>query len=190
MSIYRLTLLTAATLLAYPVIPVSGASTSVEAQYVGGTAKTIPANTYGTLNLQDSKELQFHYGTSVYRVAYDQITGSEILAGEGRHLFGRVPVPNFVPWKKRETFSISFHDSTGATGTLNFEVTSKAGSSAQSLLAARTEKHSGETAVAGDDDWWGDKWWKTNRNHDTWGSEKQKPAEAAQAAPLGATASK
>ena len=190
MSIYRLTLLTAATLVAMPIIPVSGA-TSVEAQYVGGTAKAIPANTYGTLNLDDSKELQFHYGTSVYRVAYEQITGSEILSGEGRHLW-RVPVPNFVPWKKRETFSVSFHDSAGAAGTLNFELSSRAASSAQSLLAVRTEKRSGasETAAASDEDWWGDKWWKTHRNHDTWGSEKQKPAEAAQTAPLGTTASK
>src|SRR5207253_2007116 len=121
-----------------------------------------PANSYGTLRMDDAKELQFHYGTSVYRVSYDQITRSDIQAGETRHLFGRIPVPNFVPIKKRQTLSISFHDSNGGTGTLNFEVSSRAVSSAQSVLTARMQKESlPSDAGTTDDNWWGDKWWKT-----------------------------
>ena len=191
MSIFRLTLLSAVAVLTLPAVRVCAATTSLDAQYIGGTAKAIPANTFGTLSLEDAKELQFHYGTSVYRVSYEQITGSDIQAGETRHLFGRIPVPNFVPIKKRQTISISFRDNNGGTGTLNFEVASSAAWSAQTVLNARMQKLSlASDASSTDDNWWGDKWWKTNRNQDTWGPEKQKPIEAAQAAPSGTTAAK
>ena len=193
MSIFRLTLFSAVAVLLLPAVRVSAATTSVDAEYTGGTAKDIPMNSFGTLSLADTKELQFHYGASVYRVSYDQITGSDIQAGETRHLFHRIPVPNFVPIKKRETLSISFHDSTGHNGTLNFELSSRLISSTQSVLNARMQKEA-LTSDAGstEDNWWGDRWWKTNRNQETWGSEKQKQAEAAPAttAPPGATAAK
>ena len=191
MSIFRLTLFSAVAVLLLPAVRASAATTSVDAEYTGGTAKGIPMNSFGTLSLADQKELQFHYGTSVYRISYDQITGSDILAGETRHLFHRIPVPNFVAIKKRETLSISFHDSTGHNGTLNFELSSRLISSTQSVLNARIQKES-LTSDAGstEDNWWGDKWWKTNRNQETWGSEKQKTAEAAPAIPTGTTAAK
>jgi hypothetical protein len=166
MSMFRLALLSAAAVMALP--PMSVKAADIEAQYVGGTRATIPANTVGALNLDDSKELRFTYGAAVYRVPYSQITSSDIQRAEDGHkLFGRVPLPSVTPWKRKQNLSISFKDALDKPGTLNFQVWSKDATLAAAMLSARKDQKpnfSAQSAGSTDDSWWGDKYWRTTRN--------------------------
>jgi hypothetical protein len=187
MSMLRLALFSAAAVIALPQISVK--AENIDAQFVGGTRNAIPANTIGTLNLDDAKELKFNYGGAVYRVPYAQITGSDIQKSEdGRKLFGHVPLPSLTPWKRKQVLSISFKDSGDKTGSLNFQLWTKDAALAQTMLAERRDpKASTSQTAVSDDSWWGDKYWKTVRNHNTWGSEK--PVDASQAPQTAASVS-
>jgi len=182
MSMFRLALLSAAAVIAVP--PMSVKAADIEAQYVGGTRATIPANTVGALNLDDSKEMRFTYGSAVYRVPYTQITSSDIQRAEDGHkLFGRVPLPSVTPWKRKQTLSISFKDASDKPGTLNFQVWSKDATLAAAMLSARKDQkpsYAAQSAGSADDSWWGDKYWRTTRNQAKWDAAA-KPAENPQA---------
>ena len=174
----RLALFSVAAVIALP--PVAVRAESIEAQYVGGTRNAIPANVTGTLNLDDAKELRFAYGSSIYRIPYAQISGTEIQrAGDGRKLFGRVPLPSLTPWKRKQTLCINFKDAGDKAASVNFEVWSKDATLAESLLAGRKQPKPETQQAAAPDSWWGDRIWKTTRNQSTWASEK--PADASQA---------
>ena len=78
-----------------PPFLLSGAASAVE--YVGGTVKSIPANSTGAFNFDDAKELRFNYGGSVYALPYEQITSTDIgrVKGESHHILRKIPVPSF-----------------------------------------------------------------------------------------------
>lgn len=172
MLIFRLILFSAAAL-------VMADAASLDASYVGGTVKAIPVNAPGSLDLNNGSELKFRYGQSIYRIPYAQITGSDTYSVEGRKLFGHLPVPSVVPGKRKRTLAITYKDADGGRGVLNFELTGREASSAQDIISARLDVvNSPQIAASADESWWGDKYWKTNRNRSIWASEK--PAEAAQ----------
>ena len=146
------------------------AATGVE--YVGGTVKSIPANTVGTLNFDDGAQLRFTYGGQVYGLPYDQITSTDIAKAEGHHVLHKIPVPTLNPHFRKMTLSIHFKDSVGAAQTLNFDMTSDSANDAQDEIAL---KKTGPRNVVADrsSDWWGDGLWKTNRNKASWDAAQQ-----------------
>ncbi|HEV2688982.1 MAG TPA: hypothetical protein VGV35_10515 [Bryobacteraceae bacterium] len=165
--------------IAFAVIPPVCLRGADIAEYVGGTAKTIPANATGTLSANDARELQFNYGQSVYRLPYAQITGTELMQGEGRHILHKIPVPSFG--KRKETLAINYKDAAGAKGTLNFQLSTRQAKDTSAAIDAW--KTAPQTATASDpNEWWGDRYWKTNRNKSTWETTTAKtPAPAAPA---------
>ena len=172
--------------IALAILPTAVLRAADTAEYVGGTVKSIPMNSIGFLNLDDTKVLKFNYGQTVYKLPYDQITGTEVTKSESRHVLKKFPVPN-VFGRKKETLTISYKDAAGATGKLSFEVTAR--------LASDRAKHNcrGEglpdaaTAANESKEWWGDKYWKTERNKGTWDAST---ASASQPAPAAAPATK
>ena len=152
--------------IAFAVIPPACLRGAEIAEYVGGTAKGIPANATGSLSVNDSRELSFNYGQSVYKLPYSQITGTEIMQGEGHHILHKIPVPSLFG-KKRETLAINYKDKAGANGTLNFELSARqAKATREAIDAWKTEAQSMGASQPGE--WWGDRYWKTNRNKGTW----------------------
>jgi len=133
-------------------------------QYVGGTVKSIPKNATGSLSLNDGRELRFNYGQSVYKLPYNQITSTDIIESEGRHLFHRIPVPSFG--RSRETLVINYKDATGQTGKLDFELSSRQAADVRETIAAVNAAQNNTDPQSGE--WWGDKYWKTNRNKASW----------------------
>lgn len=161
-----------------PPFVLSGASSAVA--YIEGTVKAIPANSTGTLNFDDAKELRFNYGSSVYALPYEQITSTDITRPELHHILRKIPVPSFSRDPK-ETLTIAYKDAAGTTGTLTFELTSSQASRTrdniamkQAQIAAKAEAHS--------NDWWGDKFWKTNRNKASWETQNAQTAQPSQSA--------
>jgi hypothetical protein len=165
MSAIRQIVVSAIVFAMVPSAVLRAASHTVE--YVGGTVKSIPVYSAGSLNLDDAKELSFSYGQSVYKIPYDQITGTQITqsGGGGHHLFGKIPVPS-LPGKKKETLSISYKDPAGPSGTLNFELSAHQASEAREAIAEK--KAPKATTASQPEEWWGDRYWKTNRNKATW----------------------
>jgi hypothetical protein len=153
--------------IALAILPSAVLRAADTAEYVGGTVKSIPMNSIGFLNLDDTKVLKFNYGPAVYKLPYDQITGTEVTKGETRHVLKKVPIPSLFG-RKKETLTISYKDSAGVTGKLSFEVVAKLASSVQTTIAEVKSLPDAATAANQSNDWWGDKYWKTVRNKGTW----------------------
>jgi len=162
MSTIRQVLLSTAVFAILPCAVLQGASSIVE--YIGGTAKSIPLNASGSISVGDAKELQFTYGQSVYKIPYSQITGTNVVQGEGRHILGKIRVPTMFPGRRKQTLAINYKDAAGANGTLNFELTASEASAVREGIAERQTVAQSAATPQGPEEWWGDKYWKTKRN--------------------------
>jgi len=167
--------------IAFAILPTAVLRASDTAEYIGGTVKAIPMNSIGFLNLEDTKVMKFNYGQAVYKLPYDEITGTEVTKGETHHVLKKFPVPSLFG-RNKETLTISYKDPAGVTGKLSFEVTARLAASVQNSI---TEQKALPLAEATNDpnEWWGDKYWKTNRNKNTWdanaAASNSQPAQAA-----------
>jgi len=159
-----------------PPFALKGAPNAIE--YVGGTVKSIPVNATGTFDFDSSRELRFNYGGSVFALPYELITSTEVTKGESHHVLRKIPVPSLVPGRRRETLTIAYKDATGAAGTLNFELTANQAGEVQDNIAAG-KAFAAATAAPGNE-WWGDRYWKTNRNKSEW---QPQSAQSTQASP-------
>ncbi|MGD0436604.1 MAG: hypothetical protein ABSB86_09060 [Bryobacteraceae bacterium] len=168
--------------LVFAIIPpalMGGSSNTVE--YVGGTVKSIPANTIGSFDFNNGKQMRFNYGgIAAYELEYDQITGTDISKADGHHILHKIPVPVFNPNKKKETLSVHFKDEAGATGTLNFELAAEEADHVRNMIAIMKAGPQNVLSSQSSNDWWGDKYWKTNRNKGAW--EAGNPANSQSAA--------
>jgi hypothetical protein len=165
-------ILPVAALLAMAATPLRSAPTT-EAEYVGGTAKGIPLNAIGSLSFDDSKELRFQYGKSVFQLPYASITATDVTSrGHFYHVLGHIPVPRLFSRGGPQIFSIRYKDASGGNATASFEMAAKAIPATREALAARQEPQSGALASAPasgqPEAWWGDHVWKTTRNRSTW----------------------
>jgi hypothetical protein len=167
--------------IAFAILPTAVLRAADTAEYIGGTVKAIPMNSTGLLNLDDAKVLKFNYGQAVYKLPYEQITGTEITKGETRHVLKKIPVPSLFG-RKKETLTISYKDPAGASGTLTFELAARLASAVQDTIAE--QKAAPQAAAANQsNEWWGDKYWKTNSNKATWEADATTAAKPAPAAP-------
>jgi hypothetical protein len=165
-------------------VPAAIYAGSSTVEYTGGTVKSIPANSVGSLNLDDAKEMKFVYGQSAYNLPYEQITSTDIAKGEGHHLFRKIPVPSLRPGNRKETLTVSYKDAAGATGTLNFVLTASQASEVSETIAAKKAAPQSETATQSSD-WWGDRYWKTTRNQATWEAKTAPASQPSQPVPAG-----
>jgi hypothetical protein len=147
-------------------------------QYVGGTVKSIPVNSSGWFNFDDAKELRFRYNGSVYRLPYDQITGTEIEKADVKHVMHVIPAQSLIFSHRKRNLVINYTDPSGATGTLNFELAAYLAADAQQTIVSKKIA----PTVAVDPAWWGDKMWKTLRNKSEWDAQAAQNAAAAQSA--------
>jgi hypothetical protein len=158
-----------------------GASTKVE--YVGGTVQSIPANAVGSLNFDDVRDLQFNYSGSVYKLPYEQITSTDITRTELRRVH-KIPVPALLPNRWKNTLTISYKDSAGTAGTVKFVMPMVDANEARQRIADK-KAPPGETSATTQENnqWWGDKYWKTNRNKPTWDDRTTQANQSAQTVP-------
>jgi hypothetical protein len=169
--------------IALAILPVAILRASDSVEYVGGTVKSIPLNSVGILDLDDTKVMKYNYGSSIYKLPYAQITGTEIAKSETHHMF---KLPTFG--RKKETLTISYKDAAGVTGKLSFELAGRLATSVQNSIAELKALPEAEAQAAADaSEWWGDKYWKTLRNKSNWDTNA---AAANQPAPAPAPATK
>jgi hypothetical protein len=176
----RQILISALFLAAVPPAALLAASDSV--QYVGGTVKSIPVNSPGTFNFEDAKEFRFTYNGSVFKLPYDRITSTEIEKADVRRVMHVFPAMSPIASHRKQTLVINYTDTTGAAGTLNFELAAYRAVDAQETIAAKRSPISPAAAAAASNEWWGDKVWKTKRNQAAWDAQAAQIAQGAQAA--------
>jgi len=176
---------------AFAIIPTAVLRAADTAEYVGGSVKAIPMNSIGFLSADDEKALQFSYGKAIYKMPYEQITGTEITKGETHHVMKKIPVPSLFG-RNKETLTISYKDAAGVSGTLSFELAARLATATQEAIS---DQRAAIQAAASNpsNEWWGDKYWKTLRNSGTWeaaeatAAGKQASAQAPTPAPAPAT---
>lgn len=169
--------------LAFALIPaalLSGATTPGKITYVGGTVEAIPVNSVGTFSFEDAKNFQFKYGSSVYKLPYAQITGTDISRAELRRVH-RIPVPALTPSRWKDVLTISYKDSSGTAGTLKFEMPTMSALEARQQIADKTSPAGESAATTKDNQWWGDQYWKTLRNKSAWDAQDAQANQASQA---------
>src|SRR5271165_2562574 len=129
------------------------ASPANEAFYLGGTLKSIPVNTRGVLNLEDSANLQFEYGKDTYQVAYSRIRSVNFTTPESSRMrtVAHLPVPRLPALHHEQIFDLSFQDDKGGIGTASFRLVGKGLSHAEFTLTERMDaaKHPSQRAGAG-----------------------------------------
>jgi hypothetical protein len=164
-------------LAAMPPAVVRAASDSVE--YVGGTVKTIPVNSAGSFNFDDAKEFRFTYGGAVYSLPYDQITTTQIEKADIRRVWHVFPAVSPIASRRRQTLVINYTDASGATGAVNFELAAYKAEEAQQTIAAKKSPGPGPIDAQAQTAWWGDKYWRTNRNKAEWDARDAQVAASA-----------
>jgi hypothetical protein len=172
MSAFRQILLSMLVFVLVPPAMVRGSTDT--ATYVGGSVKSIPLNLIGTLDVSERGELRFDYGTGTYKLPCNQITSTAVTQDETRHILPKVPVlhkipvPSLLPGRKKETLTVNYKNAAGASGTLNFELTASQASALLEIIAIKKATPETSASSQSDGDWWGDKYWKTNRNRTGW----------------------
>jgi hypothetical protein len=176
---YAIRSILVSTLILAAVPPAMLRAASEKVQYVGGTVKSIPVNSYGSFNLDNPKELIFHYEDAVYRLPFDQITSTEIEKADVKHVLHVIPEESLMFTHRKRTLVINYKDASGVVGALDFELPSYQAVGVQEIVTARkTPPPAGVVESA----WWGDKIWKTPRNQASWDAQAALNAQAAQAA--------
>jgi hypothetical protein len=151
---------------AVPPLVLRGADKPIE--YVGGTVKSIPADSSGSFDFDDTRELKFLFSGGFYAIPYELITNTELIKDDSsHHILRKIPAPSFG--QKKETLTISFKDGAGAKGSLSFAVSGNQGNVAVDTIAAK--KAFAEATTIPSNDWWGDRYWKTNRNKSEWNTQ-------------------
>lgn len=157
-------------------------ASSDSVQYVGGTVKSIPVNSNGTFNFDDAKEFRFMYNGAMYKLPYDQITSTEIEKADVRRVMHIFPAMSPIASHRKQTLVINYTDSTGASGSVNFELQAYRAEDAQQTIAAKRSPITPAAAAAASNAWWGDSYWKTLRNKPAWDAAEAQAVQSAQTA--------
>jgi hypothetical protein len=161
-------------------MPLSVARAADTTQYVGGTVKSIPVNSAGSFNFDDAKEFRFVYNGSTFKLPYDQITSTNIEKADVRRVLHVFPAMSPIASHRKQTLVINYKDSTGAAGSLNFELAAYRAEDAQETIVAKRSPISPAAAAAASNQWWGDNVWKTTRNKAAWDAQAALSAQDAQ----------
>jgi hypothetical protein len=118
--------------------------------------------------------LRFRYGKSVFALPYQQITNTQVVEPDGKHLW-KVPVPTLG--KGSRLLTITFKDG-DESRMLTFKAPAYTVSHLLSTIDDRrqTPKTASVSASASakasvtetPEVWWGDRYWRTNRNKAKW----------------------
>jgi hypothetical protein len=169
-----------ATLVFAAVPPSVVRASSDTVQYVGGTVKSIPVNSSGTLNFDDAKEFRFMYNGTVFQLPYDQITSTEIEKADVRRVWHVFPAMSPIASRRKQTLVVNYMDSAGAAGSVNFELAAYRAEDALETIAAKKSPITPAAAAAASNEWWGDRYWKTLRNKPAWDAADAQTAQSAQ----------
>jgi len=160
-----------------------GAPRPETSTYIDGNVSTLKPNTGGTLVFTDDKSMTFRTGLAEVAVPYSSISKAQLGATQEHSHEAPGPLKVLARLHKTETqlLIVEFKNGLGESQTMTLSLAKPAASTVLSTIEEHTAKPAEKTTVASaktdpksdsKDAWWGDSFWKTNRNQDTWGAAK------------------
>ena len=154
--------------------------------YVDGNVTTLKPNTGGTLVFSDDKSMTFRTGLADVSVAYTNILRAELGATQTHShdepAYKVWTLPKRLHKTETQLLTLEFKTGAGQSQTMTLELAKPAASNVLATIQEKTAKpdapaKAGKPAatVAKADskdskEWWGDDYWKTNRNVSKWDS--------------------
>jgi hypothetical protein len=143
------------------------AADSATVTYVDGNIAELSPNTGATLYLNNPQSMELRTPLHKVQVPYSQVSKAElgsviVHTYEPEPLYKVWALPKRIMKSETRQMTLDYTNGSGQDQTLTIELSRVA---ADSLLAT-IERRSGKVA---NDNWWGDKTWKTTRNKDEWG---------------------
>ena len=143
------------------------AADSATVTYIDGNVAELSPSSGATLYMTNPQSMELKTPLHKVQIPYAQISKAElgsvmVHTADPEPLYKVWALPKRLVRSETQQMTVAFTDGNGQGQTMTLEM-SKA--SADSVLAT-IERHSGKVANTG---WWGDNYWKTNRNRDNWG---------------------
>jgi hypothetical protein len=168
-------------LAAFACLAVSGAPRPETSTYIDGNVSSLKPNTGGTLMFADDKSMTFRTGLADVAVPYASISRAELGATQThRHnvpLPGVLGVVNRIHPTETQLLTVEFKSGLGE----NQSMTLKLAKPAASTVMATIQEHTAKAVTAAKrpgaettakEEWWGDGYWKTSRNQDSWNAKE------------------
>jgi len=143
------------------------AADSAPVTYIDGNIADLTPNSGATLYMNNQQSMELETPLHKVKIPYSQISNTEM----GKLLtHAPAPEPLYKVWMlpkrlvkpESRQMTVAFTTENGQSQTMTIELSRTA---AEEVLAT-IERHSPKVA---NNDWWGDNYWKTTRNRDTWG---------------------
>ncbi len=143
------------------------AADSQTVTYIGGNVADLAPNTGATLSLDNPQVIELQSPLHTIQVPYSQISKAELGAvtahtPEPEKLYKVWALPKRLMKSETQQMTVAFKSADGQDQTMTIELSKAAASG----LLAQIERHNAKVA---DSKWWGDDYWKTARNKDSWG---------------------
>ncbi len=164
-----------------------GAPRPETSTYVDGNVSSLKPNTGGTLVFTDNNSMMFRTGLAEVAVPYASILRAELGATQTHShdepAYKVWALPKRLHKTETQLLTLEFKNGLGESQTMTLELSKLAASSVLSTIEEQTAKPADSKAAEkssvasvntpskdlSKDAWWGDTYWKTNRNQETWG---------------------
>jgi hypothetical protein len=143
------------------------AADSAAVTYIDGNVAELAPSSGATLYMNNPQAMELKTPLHKVQIPYAQISKAElgsvmVHTSEPEPLYKVWALPKRLIKSETQQMTLAFTDVNGQGQTMTLEMSK---TSADGVLAT-IERHSGKVANSG---WWGDSYWKTTRNKDTWG---------------------
>lgn len=140
------------------------AADSATVTYIDGNIAQLSPSTGATLYMNNPQSMELKTPLHKVEIPYTGISKAElgsviIPTTDPEPLYKVWALPKRLVKSEAQQMTVAFTDGNGQSRTMTLEMSK---TSAGSVLAT-IERHSGKVA---NDSWWGDNYWKTNRNKD------------------------
>lgn len=168
-------------LAAFTCLAVSGAPRPETSTYMDGNVSSLKPNTGGTLVFADDKSMTFRTGSADVAVPYLSISRAELGATQTRNhslpLPGVLGMVNRIHPTETQLLTVEFKSGLGESQTMTLKLAKPAASTVMATIQQHTArtvtaKKSGSETAAAKQPWWGDDYWKTTRNQDSWDAKE------------------
>jgi hypothetical protein len=159
-------------------IAVSGAPRPETSTYIDGNVSSLKPNTGGTLVFTDNNSMTFRTGLAEVSVPYASIQHAALGAVQTHNhdlpLPGVLALVNRLHKTETQLLTVEFKSGLGEKQTMTLQLAKPAASSVFATIQEHTPKATlaAEKTPAAKEDWWGDSYWKTSRNQDSWNAKE------------------
>jgi hypothetical protein len=173
---------------AFACVAVSGAPRPETSTYVDGNVSSLKPNTGGTLVFTDNNSMTFRTGLAEVAVPYASIQRAELGATQTHNLqlprVGPLALINQIHKTATQLLTVEFNSGLGEKQTMTLKLAKPAASIVMATIQEHTSKSvtAAKTLVdkpAAKEEWWGDGYWKTVRNQDSWNAQEAANAKEA-----------